>query len=186
MKLSHDNSCVLSRSHCVLSRLPCQKATSPVNPSVNRVHKFNASSMQVQLRVYRRMLVDSLVVISHGFVSPRSLNNLCIKCQIHVRMPARKYWERDREKLLAYNKAYRQSHKEQFREYERKYAAAHKEQIAEANAQYYQNHKEQFREYCKTYREQNKELIAEKASKRYYKNKHGITIKHEPKILTFS
>lgn len=55
------------------------------------------------------------------------------------------YYQRNKEKILAYGKKYRAEHKKQFREYRKKYDAKHKKHIKKYNEEYYEKTRGKFK-----------------------------------------
>ena len=73
------------------------------------------------------------------------------------RAAGREYYKKNREKLLAYQRAYRAAHAEQVRAYHRAYYAAHREEACAYRAAYEKAHAEQRKEWNRIYRERKKQ-----------------------------
>ncbi len=89
--------------------------------------------------------------------------------KLSARIRAHKYYEANRERILAKQKAYYQANKEYYREYAKQYAKEHPEAKNAASKRYNEAHKEEIIAYKKAYREKNADKILKK--QREYREK---------------
>lgn len=92
----------------------------------------------------------------------------------------KKYYEENKERLIAQGKAHYAANKEEILQQNKKYREANKEAIAVHNKAYYEANKEKSAEKSKEYRENNKEAIAIQKKEAYSNNiEHWRTYKKQ-------
>lgn len=98
----------------------------------------------------------------------------------------KKYYEKNKEKILEQKKEYTEKNKEQIRDQRKEYREKNKEKISERRKEHYEANKQKLSEKSKEYRENNKEKISEKIEceickvsiRRDYMSKHKKSQKH--------
>ena len=91
------------------------------------------------------------------------LQNECKTCR---NKEDKKYYLKNKEKIIKKQLKYYKEHKEQISEYRKKYHQEHKEQVAEYWKKYYEEYKEQISERMKNYYQNNKYNLIYKQKKR--------------------
>ncbi len=84
----------------------------------------------------------------------------CRKCRVEN---ARRYREKNIEKVAEKNRRYREENREKLAEYALRYREENPEKMAEANRRYYEENREKLAEKNRRFREENREKLAEYA-----------------------
>jgi hypothetical protein len=134
---------------------------------------------KVQLEMKEREYIERLRPTLNKQIPTRTLQEYRETHREEIREYHKQYREENIEEIKEYKKRYIDENIEEIKEYQREYYEKHKEDLLEQNKEYRETHRESISEYHKHYREEHKASTLE--YNKQYRDKHKEEISERNK-----